>query len=204
MKEVYRQTQLYKFLRYCNNNKLENIVLDCGAGGDCPPLGLFKEHGYITFGVDINNGQLKKADKFANERKLDLNIMRGDIRRLPFSDQSMSYIYSYNTIFHMTKKDIKQAIEEIKRILKPGGLSFINFLSIEDQGYGIGEKVGRGEYMQQENGNKVIHTYYEIDEGDKHFHNMKILYKENRNIERWYNNKMIKQNYIDYIVEKIK
>lgn len=36
MKLVFRQTQLYKFLSYCNNNEisLEKSVLDCGAGGN--------------------------------------------------------------------------------------------------------------------------------------------------------------------------
>lgn len=29
---VYRQTQLYKFLDYCNKSNLEKKVLDCGVG----------------------------------------------------------------------------------------------------------------------------------------------------------------------------
>ncbi|MCY6371149.1 methyltransferase domain-containing protein [Clostridium ganghwense] len=66
------------------------------------------------------------------------------MRYLPFEDESISYIYCYNTIFHMKKIDISKAIDEIKRVLKPGGLCFVKFLSVNDFGYGYGEKLGKG------------------------------------------------------------
>ena len=47
---IYRQTQLYKFLEYCNKSNMEKKILDCGAGGNMPPLGLFYSEGYETYG----------------------------------------------------------------------------------------------------------------------------------------------------------
>lgn len=202
MKLIFRQTQLYKFLIYCNKSNLDKTVLDCGAGGNCPPLALFKQCGYKTYGIELNNLQIEKAQNFCKEHNVELNISKGDIRELPFEDESISYIYSYNTIFHMKKKDISKATEEIRRVLKPGGICFINFLSIYDGDYGQGEKVGEGEFRQSEGNNKVIHTYYDIEEAEKHFKGMKILFKENRILERIYEGEKIKQGYIDYIVQK--
>lgn len=202
MKIVFRQTQLYKFLKYCNDNELEDIVLDCGAGGNCPPLALFSEFGYKTYGIERSASQIKKAELFSEEHKLQLNIAEGDIRNLPFKDEAFSYVYSYNTIFHMKKEDINKSVKEIKRVLKPGGLCFINFLTTKDSDYGIGEKLGEGEFLQVEDGDKVIHTYYEIEEADKHFMDMNILFKEDRVLERIFQGKRIRQGYLDYIAEK--
>ena len=102
----------------------------------------------------------------------------------------------------MKKDDITKGIEEIKRVLKPGGICFINFLSINDDDYGQGEKMGEGEFLQSKGGEAVIHTYYDIEEAETHFKDMKILFKENRVLERIYEGEKIRQGYIDYIVQK--
>ncbi|MCK4258007.1 MAG: class I SAM-dependent methyltransferase [Halanaerobiales bacterium] len=202
MSKVFRQTQLYKFLMYCNNSKLEKEVLDCGAGGNCPPLALFAEHGYKTYGIEIRDLQLEKANTFAKENGFDLSISDGDMRTLPFEDNSISFIFSYNTIFHLSKVDIAKAISEIKRVLRPGGLCFVNFLSTNDFRYGDGEKVGEGEYLHIEGGCPALHTYYEVDEAEFLFDDMEILFKENRVLERIFNDEKIRQGYIDYIAQK--
>ncbi len=204
MKLIFRQTQLYKFLNYCNNNEidLEKSVLDCGAGGNCPPLALFSEYGYKTYGIEFNDSQIEKAKKFSKEHNVELNITKGDIRKLPFEDETISYIYSYNTIFHMKKEDILKAVKEIKRVLKPGGICFINFLTINDENFGQGEKVGKGEFLQVEDGEKIVHAYYGIEEAEEYFKDMKIIFKENRVLERIFEGENIKQGYVDYIVQK--
>ena len=202
MKLIFRQPQLYRFLNYCNEYDLEKKILDCGAGGDCPPLAIFSEFGYKTYGIEISDSQIEKAKAFEEQFGLELNISKGDIRELPFEDESISYIYSYNSIFHMTKKDIAKSVNEIKRVLKPGGLCCINFLSLHDSGHGEGDEIGENEFLQIERGEQVIHTYYDINEAELHFKDMKILFKENRILERIYEGQKIKQGYIDYIVQK--
>lgn len=202
MKLVFRQTQLYKFLNYCNESGLEKSILDCGAGGNCPPLALFSAYGYKTYGIEISDSQIEMAKTFSKEHNVELNISKGNIKNLPFEDESISYIYSYNTIFHMKKDEIAKAVSEIKRVLKPGGICFVNFLSINDEEYGSGEKVGEGEFLQIEGGEKVIHTYYNIEEAETHFKDMHILLKENRVLERIHEGEKIRQGYIDYIVKK--
>ncbi len=202
MKTIFRQTQLYKFLFYCHENNLPKNVLDCGAGGNCPPLALFSHHGYQVQGIEQDKDQIQKANDFAAKYGLNLNISAGDMRELPFPDQTISYAYSYNSIFHLSKTDIGKAVNEMKRVLKPGGLCFINFLSTHDFGYGEGEKVGDGEYSQKEGEKTVWHSFFNEDEADLYFEDMKILFKENRVLERLYQEKMIRQGFVDYIAEK--
>lgn len=202
MKTLFKQIQLYRFLNYCDESNLEKTVLDCGAGGNCPPLAIFLEHGYKTYGIEISDSQIEKAKKFSEQYGLELNISKGDMRELPFEDNSISYIYSYNSIFHMTKKDIAKSINEIKRVLRPEGICCLNFLSVNDECYGEGKELGENEFLQVERGENVIHTYYNIDEAEEHFRDMKILFKENRVLEWICEGEKIKQGYIDYIVKK--
>lgn len=204
MKTVFRQNQLYTFLLYCNGAELEKVVLDCGAGGNCPPLAIFAEHGYKTLGLDNNAKQIELAKEFEKNHGLDLGIIQGDMRALPFENDSISYIYSYNSIFHMSKNEIADTINEIHRVLPKGGLAFINFASENDARATVGERVGEGEYLQLEFGEHVLHSFFKENEPEEYFGGLKVLYKENR-IRDGYNQKgdRIRLGFIDYILEKI-
>lgn len=68
MNEIFRQIPLYKFIMFCNETNMDKVVLDCGAGGNCPPLSLFSEYGYKTHGIEFDINQLKKANMYADEK----------------------------------------------------------------------------------------------------------------------------------------
>jgi cyclopropane fatty-acyl-phospholipid synthase-like methyltransferase len=94
---------LYTFLRYCERSSLPKEILDCGAGGEDPPLYIFHSLGCTSHGVEISEEQLKKARGFCDAKGIELNIRRGDMRTLPFEGCSFSFVYSYDTVFHMPK-----------------------------------------------------------------------------------------------------
>lgn len=202
MKKVLGPGSLYTFLWYCNRAGMEREILDCGAGGSNPPLSIFYEHGYKTFGIEISNDQLLKAQEFCRENAMDLNIMKGDMRKLHFNDEFISFIYTYNSIFHLTKNDTLKAIGEIERVLRKGGLCFINFLSVDDCGFGEGLEVGKGEFEQSEYGENVIHSYYKDDEPDIYFENMTIIRKEKKVIKQNIDGNNYTLAYIEYILKK--
>jgi len=204
MKPVFRQNQLYTFLLYCNDVELEKTVLDCGAGGTLPPLAIFAEHGYKTYGIDIDQDQIIRAKDFEIEHNLNLGIVEGNMKSLPFEDDSISFIYSYNSIFHMSKEEIREAIREIYRVLPIGGLAFINFASTNDCRATAGEKVREGEYLQEEQGKMILHSYFDENEAESYFEGFKVIFKENR-IRDGYARKDVKirRGFIDYIIEKI-
>ena len=202
---MIRAVQLYTFLQYCSESALEKEILECGAGvwGLLEPLLVrFHERGYATHGIEISEERLAAAQRYCAEHQLDVDLRLGDMRQIPFADMTMSFVYSYNAIFHMTKADIAIAMGEIKRVLKPDGLCFVNFLSVEDQGYGEGEEQGRGEFLGMEAGEETLHSYYEDGEGDAHFGGFEILHKEKRILERLIEGERYLQGYIDYIARK--
>lgn len=202
MANLINQVQLYRYLKYCNESSLDKSVLDCGAGGANPPLQVFLENGYKTYGIEICDSQIQSARAFCDKHGIELNISAGDMRKLPFDNESISHVYSYNSIFHMKKSDILIAMNEVKRVLRSGGICCVNFLSLNDEWCGEGKKLGENEYLQIERGEEVIHSYFAAKEAEQYFDGMKILYKENRIIEREYEGQMIRQGYIDYIAQK--
>ena len=193
MRKVIWATPLYKFLRYCNDGPLDKTVLDCGAGGDDPPLQLFYEYGYKTFGVEVSEEPFRQTKKFCKEYSMELNILKGDMRYLSFRSGSFSFVYSFNAIFFMTKKDIEISMKEIERVLKPSGLCFVNFVSVDEP--------DKGPFCKPFLGNPRF-SQHKDDEPDKYFSNFEIIHKEKRIIDKRTHGKRLVQAYIDYIVQK--
>ena len=203
---MIRAVELYTFLDYCNNSSLEKEVLECGAGvsTDLEPLLVrFFDYGYETHGIEISEERLLAAQDYCIENELDLDIREGDMRKIHFEDESMSFVFSYNTIFHMTKQDIGTSMAEMQRVLKPGGLCFVNFLSVDSQTYDQGEKIGEGEFREQFDGMEFMHSYFEDEEPDLFFAGFDVLHKEKRIRDQLIEGNRHVRAYIDYIAKKL-
>jgi SAM-dependent methyltransferase len=109
------------------------LEVGCGIGLD---LVRFAQHGAIVTGVDLADVSIKLAKKnFAfHGVTADLQIMDGE--HLQFNDESFDVAYAHGVLPYTA--DAKRMIQEINRILKPGGqailmvynrYSWLNFLS---------------------------------------------------------------------------
>ncbi len=198
MNEITWATPLYKFLRLCNASKLEKTVLDCGAGGKQPPLSLFYQYGYNTYGIEIAEQALTESATFCQENMMPLQIFRGDMRAIPFEIGYFSFVYSFNAIMFMTKPDIEVAMSEIERVLKPGGLVYVNFESVDDPDDSVFCETAPAKDLLK----STRFAKHDDNEADPYFENFVILRKEKRWIEKLYNEKIIEQVNIEYIAEK--
>lgn len=191
-------TPLYEFLRRCNASSLERNVLDCGAGGSAPPLALFYRHGYRTYGIEIAEGPLADAHGFCQEHGMPLNIFRGDMRCIPFAGETFSHVYAFNAIFFMNKPDVEISMEEMKRVLKRGGLCYVNFVSVDDpDDRPFCETSAARELLGSEGFAK-----HEDREADPYFKGFEILRKEKRWVDKVHGSGRLNQVYIEYIARK--
>ena len=198
MIEVTWATPLYEFLRLCEESPLPKEVLDCGAGGDRPPLSLFYRYGYKTYGIEINANSLAEAGRFCRENNMQLNVVEGDMRAIPFGDASFSFVYSYNAIFFMTKPDIAIAMGEIERVLRHRGVCYVNFTSVDDpDNRPFCETAPARQLLKSERFAK-----YEDDEADTYLRRMEILRKEKRVIDKVHGSGRSIQAYVEYIARK--
>jgi SAM-dependent methyltransferase len=197
--EVIWATPLYEFLRRCNVSPLKKVVLDCGAGGSQPPLSLFYQFGYKTYGIDIAEAPLADAQRFCAENNMPLNIIRGDMRSIPFPSKSFSFIYSYNAIQFMTKPDIAVSMREITRALKPDGLCYVNFPSVDDaeNWEPFSETSFARDLLKSER-----FAHFEDNEADVYFEGFEVLRKEKRLTDKLWEGKIRKRAEIEYIARK--
>ena len=198
-----RDTPLFDFLNECNKSPLPKKILDCGAGGKAPPLAIFHREGYKCYGIEILESQIKRAQEYEQEHDMDFNIIKGDMRELPYEAESFSYVFSHHTIFHLCKKDIAKTMKEMERILVPGGLLHVNFPTYDCTGYGVGEEREEGEFVMDHDGEEVMHCFFKDDEAEKYFENFEIISKRKWILlknEGWVDNMAM----IEYVARKVR
>lgn len=89
-------------------------ILEIGAGVS-EFLPLFKNNKLTA--LDISETLLK-------ENKIKVDLVVGDAENLPFKDKSFDFVFCVGILHHLENQ--KQALLEIKRVLKSGGKVFIS------------------------------------------------------------------------------
>ena len=199
MIDIIWATPLYEFLRQCNAAPLSKTILDCGAGGSQPPLSLFYQYGYQTFGIEIAEQALDEAHRFCAHNNMPLGIIHGDMRHIPFPGGEFSFIYSFNAIDFMTKPDIAISMREITRVLKRDGLCYVNFLSVDDaETWEPFCKTSPPIKLLK----SEVFAHFEDNEADFYFEPYEIIRKEKRIQDKLWEGKLRRRAEIEYIARK--
>lgn len=152
-------------------------ILDCGAGGPVPPLALFRAYGFDTFGVDISDLQLERANAFCKKKGLEIDFRKADMRKLPFEDDYFDCVYEHYAMCHLNKQDTAVAIGEMNRVTRQGGFCFLGVISTDSwPKFLFGQEKQPGEYWENED----RHTMFTDQEADELVHGWKVLAKEKR------------------------
>lgn len=199
--------EIERFFEFTERSEFKKKILDCGAGGSKPKIAVFSERGYDAHGVEISDAQIERAQKYAKENNLNYKIVKADMRKLPFEDESFSFVYSYHSIMHITKAGTIKAIKEMLRVLKKGGLLYINFQSTDSTGLKWGNDIGDNEMLDfsevdKHGFNDTFHSFYNNDEPDELFKGLKLLQKGTSSFEYTYNDEKCQSITIDYILQK--
>ncbi len=94
-----------------------------GAGGHSA---LFARHGAVVTAVDITQARAEATAakfKLLGVEERGCRAMQGDAEALPFPDGSFDIVYSNGVLHHTTSTE--RAMDEVFRVLKPGGLAVI-------------------------------------------------------------------------------
>jgi tRNA (uracil-5-)-methyltransferase TRM9 len=99
-----------------------SIVLDIGCGNGKNML--YRNDIHVT-GLE----QSEELCKICRSRNLD--VIQGDARRLPFPDSTFDAIMMIAVIHHIDPAEHVTILNEIKRVLKPGGTCLITNWAVE-------------------------------------------------------------------------
>jgi SAM-dependent methyltransferase len=77
--------------------------------------------GYRVAGIDPSLGAVLAARRVARSMGLDILYVVGDARYLPFRNTLFDQVFSYSVLQHLAKSDVERVLDDVARVLKPGG-----------------------------------------------------------------------------------
>ncbi|MBG7697815.1 class I SAM-dependent methyltransferase [Streptomyces sp. MC1] len=108
-------------------------VLDCSCGIGTQAIGLALR-GHSVTGTDLSPRAAARAVREAARRGVSLPAAAADMRRLPFPDGRFdSVVCADNSLPHLlTEQDVRAALTEMRRVLRPAGLLLVSTRPYED------------------------------------------------------------------------
>ena len=149
---------------YLKDNGVKEI-LDLGSGIGRHSLELAKA-GFKVSAIDASETGIAYLNEMVTKydlKNIDTHI--GSFTNIPYDENSFDAIVSFNVIYHGNHESVINAINEIKRVMRPGGFLIISMLSKKNVGYGKGELVAENTWTKDQ-GNEVGHPHYYVNEHD--------------------------------------
>jgi len=79
--------------------------------------------GYDAVGIDPSLGAVMAARRVARQLGMPNHYLCADARHLPFADGAIDVAYSYSVLQHLSPEDTTEAVAEMGRVLRPGGVA---------------------------------------------------------------------------------
>lgn len=161
--------QLFKELGY-------KRILDIGCGYGKHSIYL-ADNNFTVTSIDINPQALEWLKGYIDRKSIsNITLLQADINSLPFQDNYFDAVICTSVLHHQDIKHIKNSISEIYRVLKQNGYFLFDFLSIEDDSFGIGEEVEKNTFIGSREGEENIpHHYTDVLEINELFKNFKEI-----------------------------
>ena len=105
--------ELCGFKKYHGKKLLE---IGCGLGTDSLQ---FARNGAIVTGIDLTEEGPRLAKQRFDMEGLQGEFLSADAENLPFADATFDVVFSFGVLHHTP--DTQRAIDEVYRVLKPGG-----------------------------------------------------------------------------------
>jgi len=128
-KEFYEEVERFRYesqpfmramMGFDNFRGGKLLEIGCGLGTD---LLQFARGGAEVTGVDLTPVSIELVKKRFALYGVPVEAQVADAENLPFSDNSFDAVYSFGVLHHTP--DTQKAIDEIHRVLKPGGRAII-------------------------------------------------------------------------------
>lgn len=108
--------------RFADRMRGQGIVCDMGCGPG--HVGRYlADRGVDVIGVDLSPGMLAQAAAL----NPGIAFHQGNMLALDWPDGAWAGIVAFYSIIHIPREDVAQALTEMRRVLRPGGLLFLAF-----------------------------------------------------------------------------
>lgn len=120
------------------------IDVGCGFGNNLLP---FLDRGMRGYGVEITEAIAETGKRMLAERGFHADIRKGGNREIPFEKDQFDLLLSMNVLhYEPDEARINEALEEYKRVLKPGAAAIIFTVGPEHTIYKLAESLDNHRY----------------------------------------------------------
>jgi SAM-dependent methyltransferase len=137
-------------------------VLDVGCGIGRHAVYLARE-GFACIGLDASATGLEFARQQARAASLTIDFREALFYSLPVDDASVDCAIAWNVLYHGDGAIAQRAIDEIRRVLVPGGLVVGTMLSKRNAGFGVGREVQPDTFVVDGAETDKVHPHFYSD-----------------------------------------
>jgi len=136
--------------------------LGCGAGRH---MAYLQVAGFEVYGSDVAENGLGVCAGYMREAELPGRLVRAAMTACPFGDDSFDAGIATNVLNHNPRALLQDAMDEIHRVLKPGGEFYLTVLNTWDWRYGSGEEVEPDSFILAEGPETgILHHFFSEDD----------------------------------------
>lgn len=136
------------------------LEIGCGLGTD---LLQFARSGAITTGVDLTPASIELVRKRFALEGIPVDARVADAEHLPFADASFDVVYSFGVLHHTP--DTQKSIDEVYRVLKPGGRIIIMLYHRDSIHVFLGAPLYRLSHKLKTGGHSLIEDWVRVYDG---------------------------------------
>jgi len=133
------------------------LDLGCGLGRHA---NFFARQGFSCVGIDASESGLAYARRQAAAAGLAIDYQVGPFYAVPAPDASFELVIAWNVIYHGDGDLVQRTIDEIRRLLVPGGLFVGSLLSKRNTRYGRGREVRPDTFVVDDAEGDEVHPHF--------------------------------------------
>lgn len=177
--EIKYDDWLELFWEYIDNCETPIIDLGCGSGNDTLYLA---EKGKMVIPCDYSQNAIKNIYRnFPEIKRAECFDMT---KGLVFEDNFTDIIICDLSLHYFTEQKTFQILNEMKRVLKPGGMLLLRVNSIKDVNHGAGEGTEIEPHLYQTDDGRYK-RFFDGEDFDKFFSDWKKIYLHEEVMERY-------------------
>lgn len=144
------------------------LDLGCGTGRH---LKLLAEQGFAAHGLDVAFNSLRFAADWLHSLNLPAYCLVGSSDRLPYRQGAFDVVLSHGVLDHMTFREALATTQEVRRVLQPDGIFYLDLISKQDSGFGQGIPVEKDAFVVPDGSEAgVVQRFYDQPDIQKLLH----------------------------------
>ena len=128
---VERKEQADPILKMLKSRKVRTICdAGCGCGAYTRKLA---QQGFTVKGFDVSSRAVEIAEDLLEKSGLTAELRAVSVQETGYPDNMFDAVVCRDVLDHITKEDAKQAVRELCRITKPGGIILLTLDGLDEE-----------------------------------------------------------------------